>query len=114
MAKPLRNMNSRAYDIANTSFKNLLKGGAFPKIQYKESPGTYGGISTSYEMIEYSTIWGKYTKVIQNKLIAKGFEFGLWQNARNSKYIVAVEDATYSTTEQEVNESTERFKGIFG
>ena len=114
MAKPLRKMNSGAYDIARTSFQNLLKSGAFPKIQYKESPGMFGGTNTSYAMIEYSTIWGKYTKVIQNKLIAKGFEFGLWQNARNSKYIEAVEDTTKSTTEQEVNESTERFKGIFG
>jgi len=114
VARTLRNMNAGARDIANKAFKELLIAGAFPKVEYKESVGMYNGMSVSYAMIEYSTVWATYTKIIQNKLIANGYEFVLWTNARNSKYIVAVEDAVHNTTEDEVNNSSDRFRTMFG
>lgn len=107
-------MNKGAYNIASAGFKKLLKSGAFPKVEYKESEGMYGGTSVSYAMIEYSTVWATYTKIAQNKLIASGFEFGLWTNARNSKYITAVEEAVHPITEEEVNGSSDRFRTMFG
>ena len=114
VARPLRNINAGARDIADKAFKKLLIGGAFPKVEYKEYVGSYGGTSVSYAMIEYSTVWATYTKIIQNKLIANGYEFGLWTNARNSKYICAVEDAVANITEDEVNNSSDRFRTMFG
>jgi len=113
MATKLTNMNKGAHDIASSAFKKLLIAGAFPEVDYKEVPGMYGGISTSYSMMDYSTRWSQFSKVVQKKLITDGFEFGLWQNARNSKYICAVEDAVSGITEDEVNECSDRFRTMF-
>ena len=114
MAKPLKNMNNQAQEIARESFKDLLRKGAFPKVQYAESDGQYGGKNISYSMIEYSTVWATYAKIVQKNLVESGFEFGLWTNARNSKYLKAVEEAVKDITEKQVNESSERFQTIFG
>ena len=113
MATRQRNMNNGAHGIAKKAFADLLKAGAFPKIEYSESVGMYGGTNTSYSMIEYSTVWATYTKVVQKKLIEAGFEFGLWQNARNKLYLAAVEEAVKGITETQVNECSDRFRTMW-
>ena len=107
-------MNNGAYDIAKAKFRELLIAGAFPKVGYEESEGSYGGKNISYSMMDYSIVWATFTKVIQKELIAKGFEFGLWQNARNSEYICAVEEVVATMTEEKVKESgSERFRTMW-
>ena len=108
----LRNMNTGAHEIAKKKFTDLLLGGAFPKVRYVESPGMYGGKNVSYSMMDYSTVWATFAKVIQKALV-ESYEFGLWQNARNKVYLAKVLEVTSGITEQQVNESSDRFKTMF-
>jgi len=110
----LRNMNNQTREIANKKFKELLISGAFPEVKYEENPGMYGGKSVSYSMIEYSTVWATFSRVVQDGLVAKGFQFGLWQNARNKVYLAAVSEVTSGITEKQVNEnSSKRFRTMW-
>jgi len=103
----LRNMNTGAYEIAKEKFTELLLGGAFPKVMYKKTE-----MGHSYEMMTYSTVWSTFTKLIQNALV-ESYEFGLWQNARNKVYLAKVSEVTSGITEQQVNESSDRFRTMF-
>ena len=104
-----RNMNSKAREIAQNKFKDMMRNGAFPKVQYKDGNGFQ-----SYSMIEYSTTWARFCKVVQNELVAKGIEFGLWQNARNQSYLNTVKEVCDGITEDKVNASEEKFQTIWG
>ena len=105
-----RNMNNGAYEIAQTKFKDMLRNGAFPKIEYESGNGF-----EKYSMIEYATTWARFTKVVHEALKLKGFEYGLWQNARNQTYLGAVTEIVNSITEQQINENMEeRFQTMFG
>ena len=110
----LRNMNKDARKIAKEKFEQLLDSGAFPKVEWKKIKDASGFTSTSYAMMEYSTVWATFTKVIQDRLIEKGFEFGLWQNARNKVYLAAVLAVTSGIEENQVNENNGRFTTMFG
>lgn len=105
MGKPLRNINKIVYNYAKAKFKEMLKAGAFPKIQYK-----YSECSESYAMMEYSTVWARFSKIVHNKLIERGYEYGIWQNSRNAKFTKDVDTVVSGVTEDLVNQQPDRFK----
>jgi len=107
MAKPLKKINSIAYEILNRKFKDLLIKGEFPNVNYKQTD--YGH---SYDMIAYSTVWAKYTKAVHTKL-TDSFEFGLWHNARNQTYRDEVHKISDALTVEEI-ENSDSFRTMFG
>ena len=107
MSKPLTNMNNKASEIVDSKFKSLLLAGNWEKCNYQKTE-----FSQSYNMIEYATTRARYCKAIQNKLVTKGYEYGLWQNARNKDYLNAVQGVVDKVTVEDVDKS-DRFKTMF-
>ena len=99
-----KNINNKAKEIAKTKFKDMLKAGACPKIEYKSGDGF-----ESYNMIEYSTVWARFVKVAHNNLVELGYEYGFWENKRNKDYLSAVKKAVEGITEEQLNPQMERF-----
>lgn len=104
----LRNMNSKATEIVDAKFKELLLSGNWEKCRYNDN----GNGTVSYNMIEYATKSSQYCKAVQNKLVEKGYKYGLWQNLRNQKYLDDVKSVVDGLTAEEVD-SSERFRTMF-
>jgi len=102
------NLNKKAREIAQTKFKDMLKAGACPELNYKSGDGF-----ESYNMIEYSTVWARFIKVAQLKLVELGFEYGFWENKRNQNYLNAVSKSVEGIKEEELNPKLERFSTIW-
>jgi len=104
----LKNMNRKAEDIVDNKFKNLLLKGNWPEVQYRKH-----SCGSSFNLIEYSTVRSRFVKSVHDRLVKKGIEYGLWQNARNKNYLDAVKDIVDRLTPDQVNNS-DRFKTIWG
>ena len=50
-------------NIADNRFKEMLKEGAFPQVKYKDN-----GMFKSFSLFEYCDIWGKFTKILDEKM----------------------------------------------
>ncbi len=104
----LTNMNKGASEVVDKKFTSLLLEGNWKECEYKKTE-----FGHSYSMIAYATKRAQYCKAVQNKLVEKGYEYGLWQNLRNQKYMDVVNDVVQALTVEEVDNS-ERFQTMWG
>lgn len=104
----LKNMNKKAVEILDKRFKELLVQGNWPEVEYKR---VENGM-VSYSMMAYGERRSQFCKAVHDKVVNAGYEFGLWENARNKGYIGAVTTSTEGLTIEEVNNS-DRFRTMF-
>jgi len=103
----LKNMNKKATEIADKKFKSLLLDGNWKETEYKKTD-----FGESYSMFAYSEKRAQFMKAVNDLIINSGFEFGLWQNARNKNYLDAVSSVTAGITPEAVD-SSGRFKTMW-
>jgi len=105
------NINKHVYKEAQKNFKGILLKGAYPEVDYKKSDGSDGGFATeSYNMIEYSTVWSRYMKMVDARLKGVGIVKGIWQNARSQKFIDQVHNTISNLTAADIEGQTDRFR----
>jgi hypothetical protein len=103
-------MNQLVRDKLEGWFHDQMRLGKFPMVEWKENKeiGMHG-----YNMMEYSHTWSKLSAVVHESLKSVGHEHGIFQNARNSSYLMAVDSAIASLTEERVLAQEQRFKTMF-
>jgi hypothetical protein len=104
MPGPLKKVNSIAHDMLSTKFKELLLQGNWPEVNYKKFDG-----GESFNMMTYSTKHAQFCKFVHNIIVASGFEYGIFHNARNDKYRKAIQNALSNISVDAV-EGSDRFK----
>lgn len=104
MPGPLKKVNSIAHEMLSTKFKELLLQGNWPEVNYKKFDG-----GESFNMMTYSTKHAQFCKFVHNIIVANGFEYGIFHNARNDKYRKAIQNALSNISVDAV-EGSDRFK----
>jgi len=109
MPGPLKKINKIANTVIDKKFEELLLSGNWPEIEYrKKADGC-----ESFLLIEHATKRAQFAKAIHNVVVAAGFEHGIFENARNDKYVKALQGAADTLTVQDIDKS-ERFGTMFG
>jgi len=94
-------------DVLRKRFENMmLNEGAFPDVNFGKGNGF-----KSYNMIEYSTTWATFAKVV-DELIKVSFDpkLGVYTRKRSSVFLKNLETLVGTVTEMDVINSRERFK----
>lgn len=102
-------MNRSAHDKLGNWFKNRLKEGAFPEVEYEE-----GERMCKYNMMAYSHRWARAAKVLDEKMRVINPSFSVLSTRLRSKsYQQVLETAISSLTISEVEQEGERFRTWF-
>lgn len=99
-----RNVNKHIKEIGTKHFEKLLSSGDFPEIQFERTD-----FGVKYNLMEYSTTWSRFMKIVDEKLKGIGLE-GIWQNARSKSFIDKVTPIIEGVTSTEIKSGGERFK----
>lgn len=67
--------------IINDRFMEMLKEGHFPSVEYKVSADGY----TSFALMEYHIWCAKLTKLVNQQLVAAGYEKGIYATRLHSE-----------------------------
>ena len=94
-------------DVLRKRFENMmLNEGAFPDVNFGKGNGF-----KSYNMIEYSTTWATFAKVVDELIKEKlDPELGTFTRKRSKAFVSELTDIVNGVTEMDVINSRERFK----
>ena len=107
MSNPLRSVNRIANSAIDSTFKSLLLKGHWKEVGYEKFDS-----GERYNLIAYSTKRSQVAKVFHDKIVEKGFENGIFQNARNKAFQDAIDKISNEITVDEV-EMSARFKTMW-
>lgn len=95
--------------VAEKRFHEMLQAGAFPQVNFVKTPD-----STSYNLIEYVTVWATYMKVV-DKLMKINIdpELGAFTRKRSVAMLKTLETMLQDVTQEQVYASEKRFSTMF-
>ncbi|HCW06351.1 MAG TPA: hypothetical protein DGG95_03185 [Cytophagales bacterium] len=100
-------------DILELRFKILLAEPELAEVAYKESPDK-GYTWKSFNMIEYSTRWAQFVKLVDSKIKEQlGDELGAFTRKHSLPFLAQVNEIANSITAAESVAYGDRFKTMF-
>ncbi len=100
----MANVNKNVMRIMQTVFKTMLKGGAFPEVQYKTD-----GFGESYMLVEYSVRWSTFADVA-NRRMKEAMGVDIWTSKRSEAFIKEATVVIAKITIEDVLASPSRMK----
>lgn len=95
--------------VAEKRFHEMLQAGAFPEVNFVKTPN-----STSYNLIEYATVWATYMKVVDNLMkVSIDPELGAFTRKRSVAMLKTLETMLRDVTQEQVYASEKRFSTMF-
>lgn len=94
----------------NDRFEDMMiSEGAFPEVQFKKSV-----TGCSYLMMEYSTLWARFSRTVDNRMKDSGLDLaGVWTRKRSKAFIAKLGELVKEVTEEEVRGTADRFKTMW-
>jgi hypothetical protein len=98
------------HDVGEARFRQMLKSGSFPKVNYREEVG-----GSSYNMIDYSTTWATFMKVLDKRMIDENLDtrLGVFTRKHSESFLGKVRELAEAITESDVHVQPERFKTMW-
>jgi len=96
--------------VAQARFVKMLKAGYFPKVNYQNI-----GTGYSYNMIEYSTMWSTFMRVLDIRMKEKNLDqsLGVFTRKHTEPFLAKVRDLAEDITEADVFVQSDRFHTMF-
>lgn len=96
---------------AQDRFHELMLAGAFPEVEFKLSDDTVRGTTRmQYSLVPYTTVWARFMKCLDGLLKAEvDAELGVFTRKHSAKTIAKLQEILGDMTEEQVNQTAERF-----
>ena len=94
-------------DVLKNRFHFMLENGSFPEVKYESYNGGH-----SYYMMEYSTFWATFAKVVDGYIKANHLdcELGVFSRKRSAKFLDNLKALVEGISEEMVRNNSDRFK----
>lgn len=108
----MKSPNKIAAEAWKAWLRSRLLEGNFESVEYRETNEGFCK-SKQYNMMVYSEVNSTVARVVHDKLVAKGYAHGVFENKRNKQFQEDVNDAIASMTVEDVESQKERFRTMF-